>query len=62
MNVETIARAVLADFLGGGPDEVALGANGTTLTFRLGRARLRNWSVDESIHECLSVKPRPSKI
>src|SRR5260370_21282129 len=35
MNVETIARAALADFLGGSPDEVAFGANRTTLTFHL---------------------------
>ena len=27
MNVETIARAALADFLGGSPDEVAFGAD-----------------------------------
>ena len=53
MNVETIARAALADFLGRSPDEVAFGANRTTLTFHLGRdlgrALGRHWSADDEL-------------
>jgi selenocysteine lyase/cysteine desulfurase len=49
MNVETIARAALADFLGGDPDEVAFGANRTTLTFHIGRALGRHWSADDEL-------------
>src|ERR1700749_911623 len=37
------AREALADFLGGHPDEIAFGANMTTLTFHLGRALGRRW-------------------
>jgi selenocysteine lyase/cysteine desulfurase len=49
MNVETIARAAPADFLGGSPDEVAFGANRTTLTFHLRRALGRHWSPDDEL-------------
>jgi cysteine desulfurase family protein (TIGR01976 family) len=43
------ARAALADFLGASPDEVAFGANMTTLTFHLGRALGRRWSTGDEI-------------
>ena len=36
-------RQAMADFLGAGPDEVAFGANMTTLTFAVSRALARNW-------------------
>ena len=36
-------RRAIADFLGGGPDEVAFGANMTTLTFAISRALARTW-------------------
>jgi cysteine desulfurase family protein (TIGR01976 family) len=37
------ARAALADWVGGAPEEIVLGANMTTLTFHLGRALGRDW-------------------
>ncbi|MBS0379505.1 MAG: cysteine desulfurase-like protein [Proteobacteria bacterium] len=37
------ARAALADWIGGAPEEIAFGANMTTLTFHLGRALGRGW-------------------
>ena len=37
------ARLALADFLGSSPDEVAFGANMTTLTFHVSRALARGW-------------------
>jgi cysteine desulfurase family protein (TIGR01976 family) len=40
------ARQATADFLGAGPDEVAFGANMTTLTFTISRSLARTW--DES--------------
>jgi cysteine desulfurase family protein (TIGR01976 family) len=43
------ARAVLADFVGGRPAEIAFGANMTTLTFHLGRALGRRWSRGDEI-------------
>jgi cysteine desulfurase family protein (TIGR01976 family) len=43
------ARDALADFLGGRPDEVAFGANMTTLTFHLARALGRRWSGGELV-------------
>src|SRR5690606_25545207 len=39
------ARAALADFTGGAPDEIAFGANMTTLTFHLARALGRGWAA-----------------
>ncbi|MGH7519349.1 MAG: cysteine desulfurase-like protein [Gemmatimonadales bacterium] len=43
------ARTALADFLGGRPDEVAFGANMTTLTFHLARALGRRWGAGDEI-------------
>jgi cysteine desulfurase family protein (TIGR01976 family) len=37
------ARAALADWLGGAPQEIVFGANMTTLTFHLGRALGHDW-------------------
>jgi cysteine desulfurase family protein (TIGR01976 family) len=37
------ARAALADWLGGAPQEIVFGANMTTLAFHLGRALARTW-------------------
>jgi cysteine desulfurase family protein (TIGR01976 family) len=41
------ARAALADFLGGAPEEIVFGANMTTLTFHLGRALGRRWRAGD---------------
>ncbi len=43
------ARQAIADFLGGSPDEVAFGANMTTLTFHLARALARGWSAGDEV-------------
>ncbi|HUF26469.1 MAG TPA: cysteine desulfurase-like protein [Gemmatimonadaceae bacterium] len=43
------ARVVLADFLGGRPDEIAFGANMTTLTFHVARALGRGWGAGDEI-------------
>lgn len=43
------AREAAADFLGAAPDEVAFGANMTTLTFHLGRALGRGWGPGDEI-------------
>jgi len=43
------ARGSLADFLNADPDEVAFGANMTTLTFHLARALGRRWGPGEEI-------------
>jgi cysteine desulfurase family protein (TIGR01976 family) len=43
------ARAAAADFLGGAPDEVAFGANMTTLTMHLSRALGRAWKEGDEI-------------
>jgi cysteine desulfurase family protein (TIGR01976 family) len=43
------SRAVLADFFGGRPDEVAFGANMTTLTYHLARALGRGWGDGDEI-------------
>ena len=43
------ARGFLADFLNADPDEVAFGANMTTLTFHLARALGRRWGPGEEI-------------
>jgi cysteine desulfurase family protein (TIGR01976 family) len=42
-------RAAAADFLGATPDEVAFGANMTTLTFEISRALARGWDRDSEI-------------
>ena len=43
------ARQALADLVGGNPDEIAFGANMTTLTFHLARALGRRWGPDDEI-------------
>jgi cysteine desulfurase family protein (TIGR01976 family) len=43
------ARTALAALLGGQPDEVAFGANMTTLTFHLARALGRRWGTGDEI-------------
>ncbi|HEX6939015.1 MAG TPA: cysteine desulfurase-like protein [Longimicrobiales bacterium] len=43
------AREALADFLGGAPDEIAFGANMTTLTFHLARALGRTWNAGDEV-------------
>jgi cysteine desulfurase family protein (TIGR01976 family) len=42
-------RAAAADFLGAAPEEVAFGANMTTLTFAISRALSREWDEDSEI-------------
>jgi cysteine desulfurase family protein (TIGR01976 family) len=43
------ARAALADFVNGQPDEIAFGANMTTLTFHVARAMGRAWGPNDEI-------------
>jgi cysteine desulfurase family protein (TIGR01976 family) len=43
------ARGALADFLNASPDEVAFGANMTTLTFHLSRALAREWQAGDEV-------------
>jgi cysteine desulfurase family protein (TIGR01976 family) len=43
------ARGTLADFLGASPEEVAFGANMTTLTFHLSRALAREWQTGDEV-------------
>jgi len=43
------ARRALADFLGGAPEEVAFGANMTTLTYHLSRALGRAWGPGDEV-------------
>lgn len=43
------ARSALADYLGAGPDEIAFGANMTTLTFHLARALGRGWGPGDEV-------------
>jgi cysteine desulfurase family protein (TIGR01976 family) len=43
------ARSALAEFLGARPEEVAFGANMTTLTFHLARALGRNWKPGDEV-------------
>jgi len=43
------ARAALADWLGGAPEEIVFGANMTTLTFHLGRALGRGWRAGDVV-------------
>jgi selenocysteine lyase/cysteine desulfurase len=45
----TRSRHALADFLGARPDEIAFGANMTTLTFHLARALGRRWGPGDEI-------------
>ena len=42
-------RRAAADFLGAGPEEVACGANMTTLTFAISRALARTWDKNSEI-------------
>ena len=43
------SRATLADFVGGSPDEIAFGANMTTLTFHIARALARTLTAGEEV-------------
>ncbi len=43
------ARATLADFVGGSPDEIAFGANMTTQTFHIARALARTLTTGDEI-------------
>jgi cysteine desulfurase family protein (TIGR01976 family) len=43
------ARAALADWLGGRPEEIVFGANMTTLTFHLGRALGQGWHQGDAL-------------
>ena len=43
------ARVALGDFLGASPDEVAFGANMTTLTFHVSRALAREWQPGDEV-------------
>src|SRR5688500_15110527 len=43
------SRATLADFVGGAPDEIAFGANMTTLTFHIARALGRTFTAGDEI-------------
>ena len=43
------ARGALADFLNASPEEVAFGANMTTLTFHLSRALAREWQAGDEV-------------
>ncbi len=43
------ARSALADFVNAAPDEIAFGANMTTLTFHLARALGRGWGPGDEI-------------
>lgn len=43
------SRQALADFVNGAPEEIAFGANMTTLTFHLARALGRGWGKDDEI-------------
>jgi cysteine desulfurase family protein (TIGR01976 family) len=43
------ARAALADFTGGAADEIAFGANMTTLTFHVARALGRSWGPGDTV-------------
>jgi len=45
----TAARRCLADFLGASPNEIAFGANMTTLTFHVARALGRDWGPGDSV-------------
>lgn len=43
------SRAALADFTGGAADEIAFGANMTTLTFHVARALGRSWGPGDTV-------------
>jgi cysteine desulfurase family protein (TIGR01976 family) len=43
------ARATLADFVGGAPEEIAFGANMTTLTFHIARALARTFTAGDEL-------------
>ncbi len=43
------ARAALADWVGGSPEEIVFGANMTTLTFHLGRALGHGWRAGDVV-------------
>ncbi len=43
------SRATLADFVGGSPDEIAFGANMTTLTFHIARALARTLTAGDEV-------------
>jgi cysteine desulfurase family protein (TIGR01976 family) len=43
------AREALGDFLNASPDEIAFGANMTTLTFHLARALGRDWNAGDEV-------------
>jgi cysteine desulfurase family protein (TIGR01976 family) len=43
------SRATLAEFVNGAPDEIAFGANMTTLTFHLARALGRGWGENDEV-------------
>ena len=45
----TAARAALADWVGGEPEEIVFGANMTTLTFHLGRALGRTFAAGDVV-------------
>ena len=45
----TASRAAMADFVGGAPDEIAFGANMTTLTFHIARAIGRSLTAGDEI-------------
>lgn len=48
-NVVDHARVVLADFVGGDPDEIVFGANMTSITFAFSRAVARTWAPGDQI-------------
>jgi selenocysteine lyase/cysteine desulfurase len=52
------ARAALADWLGGRPEEIVFGANMTTLTFHLGRAL---GQVVRKAHAVVVTRTRPPR-
>jgi len=43
------ARATLADFVGGSPEEIAFGANMTTLTFHIARSLARTFTAGDEL-------------
>ena len=61
------ARGALADFLNASPDEIAFGANMTTLTFHLSRALAREWQAGDELSSpnwiitATSIRGAPSR-